>query len=66
MIKEEVLDLWVHLNKQIIRIIKQMPKEKLSYVCDIGNNQLKTFEWLIQDYLHHMEHHMKQHVFNEH
>ncbi|OEH92409.1 metal-dependent hydrolase [Bacillus solimangrovi] len=60
---EEVLNLWCSLNKQIIRVIEKIPSEKRSYLCDIGNKQIRTFEWLIEDYLEHMEHHLNNQVF---
>ncbi|MEX3623356.1 DinB family protein [Viridibacillus arvi] len=60
---EEILTLFYVLNKQIIAIINNIPDEKLSYLCDIGNNELKTLEWLIQDYYDHMEHHLKKQIF---
>jgi len=60
---EEILTLFYVLNKQIIAIINNIPDEKRSYLCDIGNNELKTLEWLIQDYYDHMEHHLKKQIF---
>ncbi|MEK4029947.1 DinB family protein [Pseudobacillus sp. FSL P4-0506] len=61
---EEIVHLWCSLNKKIIKVIDRIPDEKLAYQCDIGNNELKTLEWLIQDYLEHMEHHLKNQIFN--
>lgn len=58
---KEILNLFCTLNKQIINIIMKIPQEKLSYLCDIGNNQHKTLEWLIQDYLE--QHHFKNQIF---
>lgn len=60
---EEILTLFYVLNKQIIAIINNIPDEKRSYLCDIGNNELNTLEWLIQDYYDHMEHHLKKQIF---
>ncbi|WP_163099759.1 DinB family protein [Peribacillus alkalitolerans] len=60
---EEILSLFIVLNQQIINIILKMPSEKLSYLCDIGNNQQKRLEWLLQDYLDHMEHHINNQIF---
>ncbi|MED3689188.1 DinB family protein [Peribacillus butanolivorans] len=61
---EEIINLWCGLNKKIIKIIAKTPNEKLAFHCDIGNNQMKTLEWLIHDYLEHMEHHLKNQIFN--
>ncbi len=60
---EEIINLWCNLNKKIIKVIVKIPTKKLMYLCDIGNNQLMTLEWLIKDYLEHMEHHLKNQIF---
>lgn len=56
----EILDLFQALNKQIVHIVNNIPDEKLMNLCDIGDNELKTLEWLIKDYVDHMEHHINQ------
>ncbi|MEY8755855.1 DinB family protein [Peribacillus frigoritolerans] len=55
---DEIVNLFCTLNKQIIHIITNTPNDRLSNLCDIGNNELKSMEWLIKDYLEHMEHHI--------
>lgn len=59
---EEIINLYCTLNNQIITIIRTVPTEKLSYQCDIGKGQKETLEWLIKDYLEHMEHHIKNQI----
>ncbi|MDM5336323.1 DinB family protein [Fictibacillus enclensis] len=59
---EEVLTLFIVLNQQIITILSSVPKEKLSYLCNIGSHQQETFEWLIKDYLEHMDHHINNQI----
>lgn len=54
---DEILNIFQMLNKQIINIIKNIPNGKLTYKCVIGNTH-KSLQWLIQDYLNHMEHHI--------
>lgn len=56
----EIIDLFKALNKQIVHIVSNIPDEKLMNLCDIGDNELKTLEWLIKDYVDHMEHHINQ------
>ncbi|MDQ0184430.1 DinB family protein [Cytobacillus sp. FSL R5-0569] len=58
----EIVNLFQTLNKQILTIVKNVPSESLSKLCDIGNNQHETLEWLIQDYLSHMEHHIHNQI----
>lgn len=55
---QDIVTLFQALNNQIVHVLQNIPSEKLSYICDIGNNEEKTLEWLIQDYLEHMEHHI--------
>ena len=57
---DEVVGLWTAINKQIVRVISKIPQEKLSYICDVGDNKFFTFTELIEDYLKHMDHHLIQ------
>ncbi|SHI26532.1 DinB family protein [Desulfosporosinus lacus] len=57
---DEIISLWSVLNRHILRIILRIPEEKLVYLCDIGDNKSFTFVELVQDYLRHMEHHLRQ------
>lgn len=63
---EDLFTYWVTLNSQIVRIVKNIPEEKLAVVCDLGNAAFREGEitknllWLIEDYLVHMEYHLKQ------
>jgi DinB superfamily len=58
----EILTLFQTLNEQVIYILKNISVEKLNYLCVIGNSHQKTLEWLIQDYLEHMEHHINNQI----
>ena len=62
---DEVINLWVSLNKKIIHVIKNIPNEKLALQCGFENNQLVTLQWLIHDYLEHMEHHLKKQILTQ-
>lgn len=63
---EKILEYWVTLNRQIINIITIIPEDKLSVQCDFGQASFregkadKTLLWLIEDYLVHMEYHLRQ------
>ncbi|MGE7694034.1 DinB family protein [Lysinibacillus sp. NPDC094177] len=59
---DEVLELWVSLNKKIINVLKNIPKENLTLKCGFESNELMTLKWLIQDYLEHLEHHLKKQI----
>jgi len=59
---ESVIQLWVTLNRQFIRIIKCFPPEKVDQKIDTGKTvpELHSAEFLITDYLAHVEHHFNQ------
>lgn len=63
---EAVLSYWVTLNRQIVHVVSKIPEDKLAVICDLGNAAFREGEieknllWLIEDYLIHMEYHLKQ------
>ena len=60
---DHVLQLWKTLNQQIVNVIGNVPADKLTYTVILTSNESKTLEWLIEDYIDHMDHHWRQ-VFN--
>ncbi|TSE09258.1 DinB family protein [Aquimarina algiphila] len=56
---ENIVELWGTLNKQIIFVIKNLSTEELNYKIDIEKDDLKTLDWLIVDYVEHIQHHSK-------
>jgi len=57
---EHLLSLWQQLNRQIIYVVENIPAEKLSIPVIIPPAQNETLEWLIVDYVRHLEHHLRQ------
>lgn len=57
-----LLGLWTTLNSQIIYVVQNIPKEKLNYPVDpqYDNKEMKSLDWIICDYVAHLEHHLKQ------
>jgi hypothetical protein len=56
---QQIINFWTVYNKQLLEIIKRMPTEKLNNQIKIEDN-LVTLEFLIVDYVAHLEHHLKQ------
>jgi hypothetical protein len=54
----ELIDLWNLLNRQICEILKNTSSEKAQRIC--MTQELHTIEWLAQDYVKHLKHHMHQ------
>ncbi|MFF6015946.1 DinB family protein [Lysinibacillus fusiformis] len=59
---EEILLLWTSLNKKIVVVLENLSEQALSRPCEIGQQQEVTLKWLVQDYLDHLEHHVKKHL----
>jgi len=59
---KEVLDLWILLNRQIIRTLINYPEDKIEVTCDTGKTaiELHTVQWLADDYVRHLQHHLQQ------
>ena len=59
---EHLINLWQALNRQIIFVVKNIPVEKFSNLVNpqYDNNEMQSLEWIIKDYVAHMEHHFKQ------
>ena len=58
---QELLDLWRLLNKQIVRVLENYPTDRLQVRCDTGKTSVsfQTVEFLAQDYVNHLNHHLK-------
>ncbi|MGZ9585703.1 DinB family protein [Paenibacillus marinisediminis] len=62
---EDVLGLWVSLNQSIVRVISNLSEASLSRACQWPDGNVVTLKWLIQDYVEHMEHHLRQIFTND-
>ncbi len=63
---KEIITFWHLLNKRIIAVLIQMPSTNYSLNCDTGKNEatLHSLEWLADDYVKHMKHHLNQIIPN--
>ena len=57
---KDLIMLWVGLNKQIIHVIKQQTEKTLQAQVKLPNQKVTNLLFLINEYLDHMEHHVKQ------
>ncbi|MDB5151610.1 MAG: DinB family protein [Mucilaginibacter sp.] len=62
----DLLQLWRLLNLQIARVLDNYSKDRLQVKCDNNKKEagLHTVEWLAQDYVAHLQHHLNQIKFN--
>ena len=56
----ELLGFWLALNSLVARVIELVPESKADTRCIIGAGEGVTLEWLIQDYVRHLRHHLTQ------
>jgi len=54
--KDELITLWLLLNKQITAVWEQMPEQNYLHVVDTGKDVIseRTLMWLAEDYIKHL------------
>lgn len=57
---EDLLKLWCQLNKQIAFIFKDVSEEQLKTKINLYDLSICDLEFLIEDYITHMKHHLNQ------
>lgn len=57
---KHLLMFWEVYNRHLIEILKAMPQECYTKECDTGDAEPHTLEWLFDDYVRHLEYHIKQ------
>jgi hypothetical protein len=55
-----LVDLWASYNRYLAHVISHLPAAKLSVVCRIGSNAPVSLLSLAEDYVRHLEHHLRQ------
>jgi len=52
--------LWANYNRYLAHVIAHLPSAKLEVPIRIGQNEPITLQFLVEDYLRHMLHHLSQ------
>ncbi len=63
--KKQLIDFWVIYNTHLMALIMHIPNEHLYRTCKMKDGSVVTLEYLIQDYVVHLEHHLKQIIHYE-
>ncbi len=58
--KDDLVEFWRRYNLHLVHIIKQIDEDKLSRFCNTGGENPVTLEFLVNDYVVHLEHHLRQ------
>lgn len=56
----DLVTLWRAYNHHLAHVIRQIPEERLQTLCRIGANEPVTLGYVVEDYLAHLEHHVRQ------
>ena len=57
---QNLFDLWLHLNRHILEIIKDQTDKTLAYQLILPNGTLTNLQFLIEDYIEHLFYHVSQ------
>ncbi len=55
-----IVDTWAAVNLFLSALIKHIPSSAYSNILDMGNQGMITLEYVIEDYVTHLEHHLRQ------
>lgn len=51
---------WECYNRQLLALLSHMPQHLLTRTVDTGEDASQTIAFLVEDYVTHMEHHLRQ------
>lgn len=57
---QEILNFWKAINARIEKIMAKQTAESLKYKILLEGSQIETLEFLMKDYVKHLEHHLSQ------
>ena len=55
---KDLISLWSALNRQMLHAARRVPSESLSRQCTIADGPSITLDFVIEDYVDHMVHHL--------
>jgi hypothetical protein len=58
--KEQIISFWTAYNKHLLELFRQLPSDMLTRQVNSEIDTFVTLEFLICDYVVHLEHHLRQ------
>lgn len=55
-----LVSLWASYNRYLAHVLKQLPPSAAGVYCTIGENPAWTLEFIADDYVEHLKHHLNQ------
>ncbi|OXB00239.1 DinB family protein [Flavobacterium pectinovorum] len=56
----DLTELWLSINKQIVRLMKSVDEKALDYKIILSDESVIDLRYLMTDYVDHLEHHIRQ------
>lgn len=56
----DLTELWLSINKQIVRLMKSVDEKALDYKIVLNDESIIDLRFLMTDYVDHLEHHIRQ------
>jgi hypothetical protein len=60
MSQEHIISFWEMYNRHIVELTQRIPTELLSRECMMSDGKGYSIAWLFEDYVRHLEHHLRQ------
>lgn len=54
----DLIELWERLNRALALLMERIPEDRLAAPCKVGNDQEATLEFIMEDYVSHMQTHL--------
>ena len=54
----DLIDFWKRYNMFLAGLVRRIPEQALQRKCTVGESQPVTLQFLIEDYILHMQHHL--------
>jgi len=56
----QLIHFWTAYNLQLIEVMKRIPVENLMLECKMRDGNYRTLDYLVNDYVVHLQHHLNQ------
>jgi len=63
--RDAIVNFWFQYNTLLARLVARIPAARLETRCVIGENAPVTLQFVIEDYILHMQHHLDQLLVRE-
>ena len=56
----QIIQFWEAYNRHLVALLQLIPTENMHLKVNHGDAEPRTLEFILQDYVSHMQHHLKQ------